>query len=53
MQIALMPRIADDLDGFLKALTAEESYSPKELGIDLPLTAIVDRVRRAYAVPAA
>lgn len=51
MEVPLGPRIAGDLASFLKALATDESHKPKELQIDLSLVEVVDRVRRAYAVP--
>lgn len=42
------PKIADDLERFLKALTADDTYSPKSLGLDTSLSQIAARIAAAY-----
>ena len=42
------PKIAEDLERFLKGVTANETYSPKSLGLDTPLSQIAERIALAY-----
>jgi hypothetical protein len=49
-QIPLAPKIAGDFGRFLVDPTADESYDPRELQIDLPLAAVIERLRLAYGV---
>jgi hypothetical protein len=42
------PRIADDLNRFLVALTADGTYDPRQLDIRLSITEVAERVGRAY-----
>ena len=41
-------KIAADLKRFLDQLAADGSYDPKSIRIDLKITEVLDRVRRAY-----
>jgi hypothetical protein len=47
-RISAPPKIADDLERFLEAVTADETYSPKSLGLDIPLPEIARRIALAY-----
>jgi hypothetical protein len=47
-RIPAPPKIADDLDQFLKAVTADETYTPKSLGLDTTLSQIAERISLAY-----
>jgi hypothetical protein len=47
-RIPAPPKIADDLDRFLKAVTADETYTPKSLGLDTTLSQIAERISLAY-----
>jgi hypothetical protein len=47
-RISAPPKIADDLERFLEAVTADETYSPKSLGLDIPLSEIARRIALAY-----
>jgi len=42
------PKIVEDLNRFLTALAADETYSPKSLGFDAPLSEITGRIALAY-----
>jgi hypothetical protein len=43
-------KIVDDLETFLTRLMADGTYEPRQIGVDLPLAEVVDRLRRAYRV---
>ena len=47
-RIPLAAKIAADLKRFLDQLAADGSYDPKSIRIDLKITEVLDRVRRAY-----
>jgi hypothetical protein len=47
-RISAPPKIAEDLARFLKAITADDTYSPKSLGLDTPLAQIAERISLAY-----
>ncbi len=47
-RIPTTPKIAEDLERFLKGVTADETYSPKSLGLDAPLSQIAERIALAY-----
>lgn len=47
-RIPAPPRITEDLERFLKALTADETYSPTSLGLDTTLSQIAERISIAY-----
>jgi hypothetical protein len=47
-RIPTTPKIAEDLERFLKGVTADETYSPKSLGLDTPLSQIAERIVLAY-----
>jgi hypothetical protein len=40
--------MADDLERFLTDLAADGTYDPRQIQIELPLTEVVDRLRRTY-----
>jgi hypothetical protein len=44
------PKIAGDFGRFLVDLTADRSYHPRELPTDLPLDAVIARLRQAYGL---
>jgi hypothetical protein len=41
-------KISEDLERFLRALTADETYLPKSVGLDTPLYQIAERIALAY-----
>lgn len=47
-RIPIATRIAEDLQRFLDGIAADGSYDPKAIQIDLKLSEVIDRVRRAY-----
>ncbi len=47
-RIPAPPKVADDLDRFLKGVTADETYTPKSLGLDTTLSQIAERISLAY-----
>lgn len=47
-RIPTTPKIAEALKRFLKGMTADETYSPKSLGLDTPLSQIAERIALAY-----
>ena len=47
-RISAPSKIAEDLERFLGAVTADETYSPKSLGLDIPLSEIAGRIALAY-----
>jgi hypothetical protein len=49
-QIPIAPKIVGDFGRFLVDLTADGSYDPRELRIDLPLAAVLERLRQAYGL---
>lgn len=42
------PKIAEDLGRFLKAVIADETYSPQSLGLDTTFSQIAERISLAY-----
>lgn len=42
------PKITEDLERFLRGVTADETYSPKSLDLDTTLTQIAERISLAY-----
>lgn len=42
--------VVEDLSRFLKALSMDETYSPKALGFDIPLSEIAGRIAQAYGL---
>ena len=48
VRILSSQKITEDLNRFLQALTADETYAPKALGFDMPLTEIAGRIALAY-----
>ncbi len=41
-------KIAEDLERFLESITADDTYPPKSLGLDIPLSQIAERIALAY-----
>jgi hypothetical protein len=49
-QIPLAAKIAGDFGRFLVDLAADGGYDPRELRIDLPLAAVIERLRQGYGL---
>jgi len=47
-RISAPPKIAEDLGRFLDAVIADDTYSSKSLGFDIPLPQIAERIALAY-----
>jgi hypothetical protein len=47
-RIPAPPKIAEDLGRFLDAVIADDTYSSKSLGFDIPLSQIAERIALAY-----